>query len=351
MITVNISDRSGKRLSFFAEQGQRLLQAGLAAGLGLPHECATGTCGNCKAAIVNGDVVRLWPNAPGAKLCRNENEVLLCQSAAAGPVDLALRGNFMQPCEPPCTSLDGEITHAHSLTPEIAIFSVKLREPFAYEPGQFVLLSGLSVDGPRAYSMMRHEPEKAELTFLIRKDSKGSFSKMLFDGVSGVRPVSVFGPLGRAIFSHTEDRPFFMIAGGSGIAGMLAILHHALVAGHFENHTSHLFFGLRDAASSYLLDELAAMVERSNGKLSATIAFSDAPCPPEFAAQFPSLRFEQGFVHDVARQIVTRENKVTAIGKSLFFVAGPPVMVDATMRMLVTECKISPAEIRYDRYG
>ncbi len=42
---------------------------------------------------------------------------------------------------------------------------------------------------------------------------------------------------------------------------------------------------------------------------------------------------------------------VPADANPVFFVAGPPVMVNATMRMLVAECKVSPAEIRYDRFG
>jgi toluene monooxygenase electron transfer component len=351
MIAVSISDRSGKRLSFSVAPGQRLLQAGLAAGLGLPHECATGTCGNCKATVVNGEVTRLWTDAPGARLCRNANETLLCQSAAEGPVELALRNGFTQPCDPPCAAFDGMIAHARSLTPEISTFSVRLNKPVAYRAGQFVLLSGLNADGPRAYSMIRHEPEKAELTFLIRRNMKGSFSKVLFDDVPNVRPITVFGPLGQATFSHTEDRPFFMIAGGSGIAGMLAILHHAEETRHFESHASHLLFGLRDANDSYLLDDLAAAVERSRGKLSVTIAFSDAPCPQEFAARFPVLKFTEGFIHDAARHLLENESAIGATGKPLFFVAGPPAAVNATIHALVTQCKVSPTEIRHDRFG
>ncbi len=235
-----------------------------------------------------------------------------------------------------------------ALTPEISLFSVKLRKPMAYKPGQFVLLSGLGVEGPRAYSMTQHEPDSAKLSFLIRKEAKGAFSKALFADVSDARPLFVFGPLGRATFSCAEKRPFFAIAGGSGIAGILSILHHAMVSGHFSKHSSHLVFGLREPERAYLLDELASAVEEAGGGLKVTIAFSDAPCPPEYAARFPSLRFLTGFAHDAVRQIFAEK---AGAANPIFFVAGPPQMVNATMRTLIAECKVSPTEIRYDRFG
>src|SRR5260221_56561 len=131
MIAIDIADKNGKHASFQAARGQRLLQAGLAAGIGLPHECATGTCGNCKATIVSGDVERLWPDAPGAKVCRNANETLLCQSSARGPVELTLRSPFTQPCDPPCGTTAGKISRTHMLTPDISLFAVTLQKPIS----------------------------------------------------------------------------------------------------------------------------------------------------------------------------------------------------------------------------
>jgi toluene monooxygenase electron transfer component len=52
---------------FEARAGEKVLHAGLRAGLDLPYECATGTCGTCKAALVCGAVDDLWDQAPGKK--------------------------------------------------------------------------------------------------------------------------------------------------------------------------------------------------------------------------------------------------------------------------------------------
>jgi toluene monooxygenase electron transfer component len=353
MIAVKISDKNNVQRSFEPAPGQRLLQAGLAAGLGLPYECATGSCGNCKATIVNGDVRVLWPEAPGKKVLRNANEVLLCQAVAKSSLELTLRSAFTAPCDPQCKAMSGKISLDRRLTTEISTFVVALKNPISYQPGQFVLLGGLGVDGPRAYSMIRHKSQQAELHFLIRKSHGGAFTKALFDDPSVTKDVTVFGPLGRATFLSGENRPFVAIAGGSGIAGMLSILDHALESGHFERHRSHIFFGLRDAESSYLLDELASMVDRTNGKLKVTVAFSDMACPAVFSERFSSIQFADGFIHDVAGAAL-KEGGGSAfmnLDNPLFFAGGPPAMVDATMRMLIAECKVRPTEIRYDRFG
>lgn len=353
MIPVTISDRNGSRATFSAAREQRLLQAGLAAGLGLPHECASGTCGNCKATLLSGEVRRLWPQAPGARVCRDPADVLLCQTAALDAVEFELRTPFIASYADPCVEQRGRVSCTRVLTPEIAMFSVELERPISYQPGQFVLLSGLGVEGPRAYSMTCHTPGSKQLDLLIRKDAGGVFTSALFDDLPAIREVRVFGPLGRATFTSGEDRPLIAMAGGSGIAGILAILRHAEAASHFNKQPSQLFFGLRDAESSYLLEELSAMANRSEGQLAVTIAFSNVPCSADFSARYPALRFTSGFVHDVVRTHLLEgaQREPNALKKPVWFVAGPPAMVNATMRVLITEGRISPMEIRYDRFG
>src|SRR5262245_66539844 len=73
--------------SFEVAPGEAILHAGLRSGLVLPYECGTGTCGTCKARLVDGDVHSLWPEAPGqAGLKRDVGEFLMCQCVARADV-------------------------------------------------------------------------------------------------------------------------------------------------------------------------------------------------------------------------------------------------------------------------
>jgi toluene monooxygenase electron transfer component len=47
--------------AFAAEPGERILDAGLRSGIALPYECGSGTCGTCRARLVDGDIADPWP--------------------------------------------------------------------------------------------------------------------------------------------------------------------------------------------------------------------------------------------------------------------------------------------------
>src|SRR5690606_27442691 len=85
-IQVNARNRS---FQFEAGPEDRVLYAGLASGVELPYECATGTCGTCKAKVVQGEVIDTWPEAPGRKYLKvDRGEGLMCQCVARGDVAL-----------------------------------------------------------------------------------------------------------------------------------------------------------------------------------------------------------------------------------------------------------------------
>jgi toluene monooxygenase electron transfer component len=136
------------------------------------------------------------------------------------------------------------------------------------------------------------------------------------------------------------------IAGGSGIAGMMSILERAGEAGHFNGWDGHVYFGVRSERDAFFLDELQARQVRFPARLAVTIALSDEDVPPSLPAAHPGLAFARGLVHAVAGERMRgRFADVRA------YVAGPPPMVDASLRLLLREARLSPADIRYDKFS
>ena len=63
--------------------GARILYAGLAAGINLPYECGSGTCGTCKARLIAGEIDDLLAaRRPGRKYLKQPGEFLMCQCVA-----------------------------------------------------------------------------------------------------------------------------------------------------------------------------------------------------------------------------------------------------------------------------
>jgi toluene monooxygenase electron transfer component len=296
--------------------------------------------------VTNGNIVSLWPDAPGGHKLREASDILTCQTTATSDLELSIRGRIGSIDNLPI-HLHGQRTELHRLNEEIIEFSVELDQPIHFIAGQFALIEFSGIPGPRAYSMTnRPEIDMKSLRFLIRNTGTGLVSRRLFHSSLTDEPVRLFGPLGRATYNPDEHRPFVAIAGGSGIAGILSILDHAAEVDHFADYPSQLFFGLRAPHSAYLLDRLSAYARRFAKGLQIVIAFSDIPPDTTLSAAHPELRFFYGFVHDAACDLL-----VSGDTNPIHYVAGPPLMVDATLRMLMIEKKIPPSDVRYDRFG
>jgi toluene monooxygenase electron transfer component len=127
---------------------------------------------------------------------------------------------------------------------------------------------------------------------------------------------------------------------------MMSILQCAREAGHFAAWDGHVFFGVRAARDGFFLDELRALQARDPARLAVTIALSDEDVPASLPAAYPGLAFARGLVHAVAgERMKGRFADVRA------YVAGPPPMVDASLRLLLREARLSPADIRYDKFS
>ena len=343
---ITVKARSGAS-EFDCEPGEKILHAGLRSGFELPYECGTGTCGTCKATLVSGRVESEWPEAPGGRYLKSPAELLMCQCLARD--DCALEVGVLKTREagaPLPGALGGHVRGWRRLTHDVAAFDVTLDRPLDFDAGQFALLSVPGIAGARAYSMVNFERAARRLSFVVKKKPGGTVSEWLFgDGVEDTR-LGLFAPVGHATFHPGLQKHVLCIAGGSGIAGMMSILQCAGEAGHFAAWDGHVFFGVRSARDGFFLDELHALQARYPARLAVTIALSDEDVPASLPVAYPGLAFARGLVHAVAgERMKGRFADVRA------YVAGPPPMVDASLRLLLREARLSPADIRYDKFS
>jgi toluene monooxygenase electron transfer component len=343
---VVVTARSGAR-EFECEPGEKILHAGLRSGIELPYECGTGTCGTCKATLASGRVESEWPDAPGGRYLKSAAELLMCQCVARE--NCALEVGVLKAREPDAPlpgALDGHVRGWRRLTHDVAAFDVDLEHPLAFAAGQFALLTVPGIAGARAYSMVNFEPSTRRLSFVVKRKPGGAVSDWLFgDGVDGTG-LGVFAPLGHATFHPGLGKHVLCIAGGSGIAGMMSILQRASEADHFTGWDGHVYFGVRSERDGFFLDALQALQARDPARLAVTVALSDEDVPAALAVAYPGLAFARGLVHAVAGERMTGH-----FADVRAYVAGPPPMVDASLRLLLREARLSPADIRYDKFS
>jgi toluene monooxygenase electron transfer component len=343
---IAVQSKSGEH-SFECGEHETILHAGLRQGLNLPYECATGTCGTCRARVMSGEYEMAWKEAPGAaKLKAEKGDVLMCQTRPRSDCLLRVPSNTAGSIQPQPAPVRGVIRGIKPLTGDVAHFNIVLSEPMRFEAGQFVVVETDTLQGGRAYSMVNFEDAPVgQLDLVLKRKPGGGFSDWLFESAKDEVPVAVFGPLGRAVFHPSEGKDILCIAGGSGIAGMMSILAHAVQADYFRDHKGVVFFGVRTLADTFYLEELSKFVDASHENLDVTIALSHEASCAACHERYPNLKLAIGMVHEIAAKQMG-----DGYANAIAYVAGPPPMVDGAIRALVM-AGVPTGSIRYDKFG
>ena len=236
--------------------------------------------------------------------------------------------------------LGGIVRDVRALTHDVTGFALELERPRDFDAGQFALLAPEGIDGYRAYSMCNYGRGGRSLDFVVKRKPDGAFSQWLFGAEREGARLEVFGPLGKATFEPALGKNLLCIAGGSGIAGMMSILARADEARYFERYDGWVFFGVRTMRDAFFLKELSA------SKAKITVALSEEEVSERTGKDWPGLRFEKGLVHEVAKRAMAgRYQNVRA------YVAGPPPAVDAAIRVLLLDARLTTDNIRYDKFS
>jgi toluene monooxygenase electron transfer component len=336
-------------VTFEAEPREPVLYAALRAGVAIPYECATGTCGTCKARRIAGVIVGDWAQAPGnAYLRADRNEVLLCQTRALGSCTFEIPGkvNLASTARVRPTFGRGMLTRVTRLTLDTVELLLEPDRELDFDAGQFAVLRVPHIAGYRGYSMVNHPATPERTKFIIKRKAGGALSEWLCSRARAGDPVEWFGPLGKAIFVPQEQRTIVCIAGGSGIASIMSILEVGCSSRHFEHFEADVFFGVRTNADLFYLDKLQDFAGNFRSTLRITVATSHELPSPEMRNRYPSLIFKAGFPHEIA----ARELDGRFAGRAAY-VSGPPILVDVSIRMLITQGKLPVRDIRYDKFS
>jgi p-cymene monooxygenase electron transfer component len=314
---------------------QTLLEAALANNIAFPHNCTVGTCASCRCRLVEGKVTAITDF--GYTLSREELEagyILACQASVKTPVTVEIddAGDNL----PAAEIFSGRVTGQEYLTHDILAVQVSLDRKMRYVAGQYanLVLPGLPA---RSYSFAA-APERtgrSELTFYVRKVPGGALTEKLFAGEVRDRAIEVSGPHGN-FYLRRGDGPMICLAGGSGLAPLLSLLHEARK--HRLRRKCVLLFGARTEKDLYALDQIAEIQSNWQGEFIFEPVLSHEP-------DDSAWRGRRGFLP--ARLPEYLVPNMTAGMQA--YMCGPPPMIDAALSALV-EHGLQLGAIYYDKF-
>ena len=247
--------------SFPSDGAASILDAALSAGRAFPYSCRGGSCGTCKAKLISGEIT----SGPFGETALSAAEksagyILLCQAKAQSDLEIDARELASGPPIPirtlPCRVV--QITH---LSHDVIELSLKLpqNQSLEYLAGQYIDI--LLRDGRRRSFSIANPPDpEAGITLHIRRVPNGRFTGHVFDGLRERDLLRFQGPFGVFFLHEGSERPAVLMAGGTGLAPIKAMLQAAFQQN--DERPFHLFWGVRSQQDLYQHSQLQAWSEK-----------------------------------------------------------------------------------------
>jgi len=307
---------------------QTLLDAALAAGVPVPHQCRAGECGTCKCRLLRGEVERR-SNLPAALSAeeRAEDWILSCRTVARSNVSVAFAEPLRAPV-PPQQKCQGHVKFCETVSRDVVRLVLQLNRPLEFFAGQYVALRFPGY--PERSFSPANTPGSRFLEFYVRVLPDGVVSQHISRHVSPGDRADIVGPFGQAYQSDCPQGPLLLAGGGTGLAPMLSILRH--VAARAPRVPVTLYVGFRTTADLFAGEPLRALSARLPALQVITVLSDEA-----------TDEYRVGFVAPVILE------DQADLSRHQIFIAGPPPLVDS-VRDAAIERGAKPQSIYADPF-
>ncbi|WP_020650640.1 2Fe-2S iron-sulfur cluster-binding protein [Solimonas variicoloris] len=295
---------------FDVAEGETLLAAGLRHGFALPFGCQSGGCGSCRVRLVSGAIDYPFPPPALSQAERDAGYILMCLARATSDLTIALHQppqiDSLRPRQLPVRAAKKEW-----LAHDVLGLTLKLPkgDGFQYLPGQYIDL--LLDDGRRRSFSVANRPNGETLELHVRVTPNGRFANWAANEMPERAILRLEGPLGAFYLREDSSRPIVMVAGGTGIAPIHAMLDELLSGG--LPRSVHLFWGVRGERDLYLDARLRGWAA-AHPQFRYTPVLSDADA---------AWRGARGLVHEAVLAAYP------VLSGHEAYLSGPPVMVRA----------------------
>ncbi len=214
---------------FLVEPQETVLEAALRAGLAPTYNCSNGTCGECKARLVSGQlsdcrfhdyIFKATDKAVGM--------FLMCSAHAA--TDLVIEAKEAGGAHDiPLQHVKTQVQKLERPHPDFMV--VHLRTPrthtLRFLAGQHVKLEipGLA---PRHKSIASCPCNAMHLQFHFRRTTDDPFSEHVFTKLGTGQTVIINGPYGNFTLNEHANRPVIFLAYETGISPIKSLIEHAI---------------------------------------------------------------------------------------------------------------------------
>lgn len=257
MNTVTLRFADGASRAIEVGDDEVVLDAALAAGVPLLHQCRSGSCSSCASQLVEGTAVAR-PGSSSTLLASEfqAGQRLLCVTQARGDCTFDLSYGSEDGGVVP-TEVHAFVNAIEPIASNVVKLSLELAEDswLNFKPGQFVQVEVPGVGALRSYSPVSTEADLPRLDLLIRLLPTGVMTSWLSCKARPDDVVKLKGPYGAFFLREKTRAPHIFVAGGTGLAPVLSMIDRIRALGG-RKPPMLLNFGCATPDVLFYLDEI-----------------------------------------------------------------------------------------------
>ena len=233
----------------------------------------------------------------------------------------------------------GEVVATRPETPRTKSITLALPNWMGHRAGQHVDVRLTAEDGyqaERSYSIASPPEEAPRVTLTVERIDDGEVSPYLTEELRSGDKLELRGPIGGYfVWEAQMGGPLLLVAGGSGIVPLMAMLRHRAAAG--STVPTRLLYSSRSYADIIYRDELDRLL-KSSPMLEVVHTLTRAQ-PPGWTGY--QRRIDTAMLRDVAWP---------SEQYPMMYICGPTPFVETAAASLV-ELGHEPAHIKTERFG
>ncbi|AZG45324.1 benzoate 1,2-dioxygenase electron transfer component BenC [Gordonia insulae] len=318
-------------------EDQTVADASYRQRINIPLDCRDGACGTCKALCETGDydggsyiedALTDDESDAGYALpcCMKPKSDLVLQISATSDI-----------AKTQASSFSGTVVDLDRLSESTIRVGIEIpnRGDLAFLPGQYVNFAVPGTDDgdggllSRSYSFA-NGPHEERLVFLVKLTPGGAMSTYLTERATRGDTITFTGPHG-SFFLREATRPVLLLAGGTGLAPILAMLRK--LHDDSSRRKVHLIYGVSTDTDLVALDEIEYFAQELPG-------FTWDHCVSDPA----SVAVNKGYVMSLIEPGHLYDGDVA------IYLCGPPPMVES-VRKHVAEAGIEPTGFYYEKFA
>jgi CDP-4-dehydro-6-deoxyglucose reductase len=321
---------------FEVARDEAVLPAALRQGLVLPYGCKDGACGSCKCRLLEGRVIH-GAHQLKALSVQEEEAGLMLACCATPQTDLVIESRQVVSADQhPVLKMPVRVSSLAKPAPDVAVLTLQLpaNQAFRWYAGQYIEF--ILRDGTRRAYSIANAPDAVtnSIELHIRHMPGGKFTDHVFGALKEKDILRCEGPFGTFFLRDASERPLVLLASGTGLAPIKAIIEHIQAKG--ISRPAVLYWGCRSRVDLY-----------------------DHAWVEAVAAQMPSLRYvpvlsepkpedgwtgRTGFVHQA---VMADQPDLSAYE---VYACGAPLMVDAARRDFTGLCGLDATNFYADAF-